>query len=43
MPVPPARQGTAREVAYPAVWLLSDESAHVTGQSLVVGGGLTFA
>jgi NAD(P)-dependent dehydrogenase (short-subunit alcohol dehydrogenase family) len=40
-PVPLGRQGTAWEVAYAAVYLLSGESSYVTGQSLVVDGGLT--
>ncbi len=37
------RQGTAWEVAYAALYLLSDESSYVTGQSLIVDGGLTTA
>jgi NAD(P)-dependent dehydrogenase (short-subunit alcohol dehydrogenase family) len=39
--IPARRQGTAWEVAYGALYLLSDESTYVTGQSLVVDGGLT--
>jgi NAD(P)-dependent dehydrogenase (short-subunit alcohol dehydrogenase family) len=40
-PVPLQRQGTAWEIAYPTVFLLSDEASYVTGQTLVVDGGLT--
>ncbi len=40
-PIPLGRQGTAWETAYAALFLLSDESSYVTGQSLVVDGGLT--
>jgi NAD(P)-dependent dehydrogenase (short-subunit alcohol dehydrogenase family) len=39
--IPARRQGTAWEVAYGALYLLSGESSYVTGQSLVVDGGLT--
>jgi NAD(P)-dependent dehydrogenase (short-subunit alcohol dehydrogenase family) len=39
--IPAQRQGTAWEVAYGALYLLSGESSYVTGQSLVVDGGLT--
>lgn len=39
--IPAGRQGTAWEVAYGALYLLSGESSYVTGQSLVVDGGLT--
>jgi NAD(P)-dependent dehydrogenase (short-subunit alcohol dehydrogenase family) len=39
--IPARRQGTAWEIAYAAAFLLSDESSYVTGQSLIVDGGLT--
>lgn len=39
--VPLGRQGTAWEIAYASVFLLSGEASYVTGQSLVVDGGLT--
>lgn len=41
--IPAGRQGTAWEIAYAAVFLLSDESSYITGQSLIVDGGLTSA
>jgi NAD(P)-dependent dehydrogenase (short-subunit alcohol dehydrogenase family) len=41
--IPAGRQGTAWEVAYAALFLLSGESSYVTGQSLLVDGGLTTA
>ena len=41
IPVPLGRQGTAWEVAYAALFLLSHESAYVTGQTLAVDGGRT--
>jgi NAD(P)-dependent dehydrogenase (short-subunit alcohol dehydrogenase family) len=40
-PVPLGRQGTGWETAYAALFLISDEAAYVTGQTLVVDGGLT--
>jgi NAD(P)-dependent dehydrogenase (short-subunit alcohol dehydrogenase family) len=39
--IPARRQGTAWEVAYGALFLVSRESSYVTGQSLIVDGGLT--
>jgi NAD(P)-dependent dehydrogenase (short-subunit alcohol dehydrogenase family) len=38
-PVPLGRHGTAWEVAYATVFLLSDESSYSTGQALFVDGG----
>jgi len=40
-PVPLGRQGTGWETAYAALFLISDESAYVTGQILAVDGGLS--
>jgi NAD(P)-dependent dehydrogenase (short-subunit alcohol dehydrogenase family) len=40
-PVPLGRQGTAWEVAQATVFLLSNESSYITGQTLVVDGGLS--
>jgi NAD(P)-dependent dehydrogenase (short-subunit alcohol dehydrogenase family) len=39
--VPLGRQGTGWETAYTTLFLLSDESAYLTGQILVVDGGLS--
>jgi NAD(P)-dependent dehydrogenase (short-subunit alcohol dehydrogenase family) len=39
--IPARRQGTAWEVAYGVLYLLGEESSYVTGQTLVVDGGLT--
>jgi NAD(P)-dependent dehydrogenase (short-subunit alcohol dehydrogenase family) len=39
--IPARRQGTAWEVAYGGLYLISGESSYVTGQSLIVDGGLT--
>lgn len=39
--VPLGRQATAWEIAYAALFFLSDESVYVTGQTLAVDGGMT--
>lgn len=39
--IPMRRQGTVREVAKTAAFLLSDDAGYVTGQNLRVDGGLT--
>jgi NAD(P)-dependent dehydrogenase (short-subunit alcohol dehydrogenase family) len=39
-PIPLGRQGTAWEVARTIVFLLSEEASYITGQTLVVDGGL---
>jgi NAD(P)-dependent dehydrogenase (short-subunit alcohol dehydrogenase family) len=40
-PVPLGRQGTGWETAYAALFLLSEESAYITGQVIAVDGGLS--
>lgn len=40
-PVPLGRSGTGWETAYAALFLTGNESAYITGQTLVVDGGLT--
>jgi NAD(P)-dependent dehydrogenase (short-subunit alcohol dehydrogenase family) len=39
--VPLGRQGTPWEIAYATVFLLSGEASYITGQTVVVDGGLT--
>ena len=39
-PIPLGRQGTAWEVAYATIFLLSNEASYITGQAIVVDGGL---
>ena len=38
---PLSRQGTGWETAYAALFLMSDEAAYITGQTLIVDGGLS--
>jgi NAD(P)-dependent dehydrogenase (short-subunit alcohol dehydrogenase family) len=38
--VPLRRMGSLDEVAATVVWLLSDESSYLTGQNLIVSGGI---
>lgn len=40
-PIPLGRQGTGWEVAYATIFLISDEASYVTGQALVVDGGVS--
>lgn len=40
-PIPLGRQGTAWEVANSVIFLLSDQAAYITGQTLVIDGGLS--
>jgi NAD(P)-dependent dehydrogenase (short-subunit alcohol dehydrogenase family) len=39
--IPAGRQGTGWEIAYGALFLLSGESSYMTGQTLILDGGLT--
>jgi NAD(P)-dependent dehydrogenase (short-subunit alcohol dehydrogenase family) len=39
--VPLGRLGESREIAQPVLWLASDASSFVSGQSIIVDGGLT--
>jgi meso-butanediol dehydrogenase / (S,S)-butanediol dehydrogenase / diacetyl reductase len=39
--IPMGRQGTPEDVAHAALFLASDEAAYITGQALIVDGGLT--
>jgi NAD(P)-dependent dehydrogenase (short-subunit alcohol dehydrogenase family) len=39
--IPLGRQGTGWETAYAALFLISNEAAYITGQTIIVDGGLT--
>jgi glucose 1-dehydrogenase len=39
--IPMRRAGTSEEMAAATAWLLSDDAAYITGQTLFVDGGLT--
>jgi NAD(P)-dependent dehydrogenase (short-subunit alcohol dehydrogenase family) len=41
--IPAAREGSAWEVAHCAAFLLGDRASYITGQALVVDGGLSVA
>ena len=41
--IPMGRFGEAKEIAYAALYLASDESSYVTGTEFLVDGGLTAA
>lgn len=41
--IPMGRFGEAKEMAYAALYLASDESSYVTGAEFVVDGGITAA
>jgi len=41
--VPLRRLGQPEEVAYVVGWLASDRAAYITGQVIVIDGGLTLA
>ncbi|MEQ8610348.1 MAG: SDR family oxidoreductase, partial [Parvibaculum sp.] len=40
-PVPFGRQATGWEIAYAALFLVSDESVYITAQTLAVDSGMT--
>jgi NAD(P)-dependent dehydrogenase (short-subunit alcohol dehydrogenase family) len=40
-PVPAGRVGRPEEAAPAALWLCSDAASYITGQSMIVDGGLT--
>lgn len=40
---PIKRIGTPEDVAYAALFLVSDEAAYITGQNLMVDGGLSIS
>ncbi|MST34344.1 SDR family oxidoreductase, partial [Acidimicrobiaceae bacterium USS-CC1] len=41
--VPLGRLGTAGDIAAAVAWLLSDQASYVTGQNLLVDGGVTMS
>ena len=38
--VPLRRTGTLAEVASTVLWLLSDEASYLTGQNIIISGGI---
>jgi 3-oxoacyl-[acyl-carrier protein] reductase len=40
LPIPMKRFGKASEIADAVIWLLSDDSAYITGEVIHVDGGL---
>ena len=41
--IPIKRLGTAKEIGAAAVYLVSDEAAYITGQTINLNGGMLFS